>query len=101
MSEMNNDKREEEKNGETGKDQEAKTRNSEPASGDATAGNSDAAGTPDASPHPYEELLDEYPLRSPEEDPVWSVRIVKGWMWFLAFSIGGILLLLVLGLFYE
>lgn len=51
--------------------------------------------------HPYEELMDDYPLREPGEDPVWSVRIVKGWMWFLAFTTGGILLLIVLGLFYD
>jgi len=52
-------------------------------------------------PHPYEELLDDYPLREPGDDPVWSVRIVKGWMWFLAFATGGIVLLLILGLFYD
>jgi hypothetical protein len=55
----------------------------------------------DGPPHPHEELMDDYPLREPTEDPVWSVRIVKGWMWFLAFTTGGILLLIVLGFFYD
>jgi len=53
------------------------------------------------TPHPFEELLDDYPLRDPAEDPVWSVRIVKVWAWFMAFSIAGIVLLLILGLFYD
>ena len=53
------------------------------------------------SPHPHEKLMNDYPLREPGEDPVWSVRIVKGWMWFLAFTTGGILLLIVLGFFYD
>lgn len=52
-------------------------------------------------PHPTEELLDEYPLRDPGEDPVWSVRIVKGWIWFLVFCILGIVLLLFLGFIYD
>jgi len=52
-------------------------------------------------PHPFEELLDDYPLRDKSEDPVWSVRIVRGWIWFMYFSIAGIVLLLVLGLFYD
>ncbi len=73
----------------------------EPASGDVAASGPGADASSDASPHPYEEILDEYPLREAAEDPVWSIRIVKGWMWFLAFSITGVLLLLVLGFFYD
>jgi hypothetical protein len=76
---------------EKARDVEPGTRNLEPASGDA----------PDATPHPYEALLDEYPLRDPAEDPVWSVRIIKGWLYFLAFNITWIILFLILGIFYE
>ena len=57
--------------------------------------------TPEVPPHPYEELMDDYPLREPGDDPVWSIRVVKGWMWFLAFTTGGILLLIILGFFYD
>jgi len=66
-------------------------------------GSSESSGSPESkgAPHPHEELMDDYPLRKPGEDPVWSVRVVKGWMWFLAFTTGGILLLIVLGLFYD
>lgn len=55
----------------------------------------------EGEPHPYEDLLDEYPLRDPSEDPVWSVRIVRGWMWFLAVTTGGLLLLLILGIWFD
>jgi hypothetical protein len=53
------------------------------------------------TPPPYEEILEEYPLRDAAEDPVWSVRIVKGWLWFLALSAGGIILLTILGFFFD
>jgi archaellum component FlaD/FlaE len=66
-----------------------------------TAEGSSADESVDIAPHPYEEILDDYALRDPSEDPVWSVRIVKWWMWFLAFSVGGIVLLLILGFFYD
>jgi hypothetical protein len=111
MSDMTDENREERNNQETGKrgngetaetrDAEPGTRNPEPASGNVAAPGPGADTPPDASPHPYEEILDEYPLREAAEDPVWSVRIVKGWMWFLAFSITGIVLLLILGFFYD
>jgi len=83
------------------RDAEPGTRNPEPASGDVAAPGSGADAPPDASPHPYEEMLDEYPLRETSEDPIWSVRIVKGWMWVLAVSVTGVLMLLVLGFFYD
>jgi hypothetical protein len=54
-----------------------------------------------SKPHPYEAILEEYPLREASEDPVWSVRVVKGWMWFLAICGGGIILLTVLGFFFD
>jgi len=83
------------------RDAEPGTRNPEPASGDVAAPGPSADAPPDASPHPYEMIMDEYPLREASEDPIWSVRIIKGWMWFLAFSITGVVLLLVLGFFYD
>ena len=98
---MSEDQREKEKipetekrgMGETGKNQGPVpgTRTPEPVSTDSD----------DTSPHPFEVLLDEYPLREPSEDPVWSVRIVKGWMYFLAFNFAWMLLFLILGIFYE
>lgn len=83
------------------RDAEPGTRNTEPASGDVAAPGPSADAPPDASPHPYEMIMDEYPLREASEDPIWSVRIIKWWMWFLAFSITGVVLLLVLGFFYD
>ena len=76
----------------TGSGQE--TQNSEPAA-------ADAAEATAASPHPVEALLDKYPLRDPSEDPVWSVRIVRGWLYFLAFNFAWMLLFLVLGIFID
>jgi hypothetical protein len=77
------------------------TRIPEPASGTAGGPESEVGAKPDATPHPYEALLDEYPLRDPAKDPVWSVRIIKGWLYFLAFNITWIILFLILGIFYE
>jgi hypothetical protein len=78
----------------------------EPTAGGPTAQGSRASestanGPADSTPHPYEEILDDYPLRDAVEDPVWSVRIVKGWIWFLAICGGGIVLLTVLGFFFD
>jgi hypothetical protein len=67
----------------------------------STTDESKAAGPSISTPHPFEALLDEYPLREPSEDPVWSVRIVKGWMYFLAFNFAWMFLFFILGLFYE
>lgn len=58
-------------------------------------------GPTDSTPHPLEALLDEYPLRDPSEDPVWSVRIVRGWMYFLAFNFVWMFLIFILGIFNE
>ena len=45
--------------------------------------------------------LDEYPLRPAGEDPRWAVNTVKGWVWFDLFSLAFVLVMLVLGLFYD
>ena len=66
-----------------------------------TPADSTPPGSLDSTPHPFEALLDEYPVRDPSEDPVWSVRIVKGWMFFLAFNFAWMFLFFILGLFYE
>lgn len=83
--------RKESEAGKTEQEAHEPTEDSVPENGEAPSG----------SPHPIETLLEDYPLREPGEDPVWSVRIVKGWLWFLAFSVSGILLLTILGFFYD
>lgn len=85
-------------NGEGGKDEAAA--DSDTAESPAVDGTAEPKGETEPA-HPYEELLEEYPLRDAAEDPVWSVRIVKWWMWFLAFCFAGLLLLLALGFFYD
>jgi hypothetical protein len=77
------------------------TQDLEPASGDKAGPEPGEDESPEAAPHPYEALLDEYPLRDPSEDPVWSVRIVKGWMYFVVFNIVWIVVFLILGVFIE
>jgi hypothetical protein len=105
---MSDEHREEEMRGKEEKGKETGTRhpepgirNLEPASGSAGGPESEVGAKQDATPHPFEALLDEYPLRDPSEDPVWSVRIIKGWLYFLAFNFAWMFLFLILGLFYE
>jgi hypothetical protein len=116
VSDMTDEYREEEKDQETeklgnGDEQRSETRNPEPTDSDDMADgiktpgpmvNGSTAGiSNDTTPHPYEELLEDYPLREASEDPVWSVRIVKWWLWILAVAVTGVVLLLVLGFFYD
>jgi hypothetical protein len=49
----------------------------------------------------WEADLDVYPLRPPSEDPRWAVRTVVGWVVFALISLAFILVLLVLGAFYD
>jgi hypothetical protein len=42
-----------------------------------------------------------YPLREPSEDPRWSVRTVKIWIGFALTSLLFILIMLILGIFYD
>jgi hypothetical protein len=44
---------------------------------------------------------DGYPLRPPEEDPRWAVNTVRIWLGFALFSLAIILILLLLGVFYD
>lgn len=60
--------------------------------------------SPEKSPekrHPWEDELVSYPLRQPEEDPSWAVKIVKVWLWIALASGIFILALLILGFFYD
>ena len=98
---MSDEHREEEMREREEKGKETGTRNPEPASGSAGGPESEVGAKQDATPHPFEALLDEYPLRDPSEDPVWSVRIIKGWLYFLAFNFAWMFLFLILGLFNE
>jgi len=100
MSEEHGEQKKDLEMGVTG-DPEPGTRNPEQASGNTAGPGSSSAAAPDATPHPFEALLDEYPLREPFEDPVWSVRIIKGWMYFLAFNFAWMLLIFILGIFYD
>ncbi len=55
------------------------------------------AQTPDA----HEEEIDVYPLREPSEDPRWAVRTVWGWVGIALFLLLFIIVLLILGLWYD
>jgi hypothetical protein len=52
-------------------------------------------------PPAWEADLDSYPLRAPSEDPRWAVRTVWCWVVFAVTSLVFILVLLVLGAFYD
>jgi hypothetical protein len=60
-----------------------------------------AASDGSMSHHPWESMLDSYPLRPPVEDPGWAVKIVKIWLGFAIASGMFILALIVLGFFYD
>ncbi len=49
----------------------------------------------------WEEELDEYPLRDPKADPNWAVRIVKIWVVAALSFLTFVVVLLILGMFYE
>ena len=49
----------------------------------------------------WEAELDEYPLRPPEEDATWAIRTVQTWLGFALFSIAFVLVMLILGFFYD
>jgi|GEM_PF-1478469 len=61
-----------------------------------------AEDRPEGSPGPeWEKELEVYPLREASEDPKWAVRTVWIWIGFGLISLAFILVLLVLGLFYD
>lgn len=43
----------------------------------------------------------DYPLQDADKDPRWAVRTVKVWLGIALFSLFGILVLMILGIFYE
>jgi hypothetical protein len=47
------------------------------------------------------EDIDDYPLRESNEDPRWAVRTVWIWVGFALFFLAFIIILLILGLFYD
>ena len=55
------------------------------------------AKTPDA----HEEEIDVYPLRERSEDPRWAVRTVYVWVSIAVFLLLFIIVLLILGLWYD
>ena len=69
----------------------------------APNGASNENGEPESrEPAPeWESELQSYPLRKAGEDQRWAVNTVRIWMGFLIFSLLGIMILLVLGLYYD
>ena len=49
----------------------------------------------------WEAELDEYPLRDPKADPNWAVRIVKIWVVTALSFLTFVVVLLILGMFYD
>ena len=49
----------------------------------------------------WEEELDQYPLRDPKTDPAWAVRTVKLWIVVALSFLTFIIVLLILGIFYD
>jgi hypothetical protein len=62
-----------------------------------------AGDTASTEPAPPEEggYGDGYPLRSPDKDPRWAVNTVRIWLGIALFSLAFILVLMVLGIFYD
>jgi hypothetical protein len=65
-----------------------------------TKENTTSPETPE-SERVWGEDLDLYPLKKPDEDPRWAVRTVWIWVGIALFFLAFILILLVLGLFYD
>ena len=53
------------------------------------------------TPNAHEEEVDVYPLREPSEDPRWAVRTVRVWVIIALFLLLFIIVLLILGLWYD
>ncbi|HDY64602.1 MAG TPA: hypothetical protein ENH84_00010 [Phycisphaerae bacterium] len=51
--------------------------------------------------HRWETEMDTYPLRTAKEDPRWAIATVGIWVCFAMFCIIFIVLLLVLGWYYD
>ena len=49
----------------------------------------------------WEADLDEYPLREASEDPNWASRTVWIWTVFAVISLGLLVLITILGIFYD
>ena len=58
--------------------------------------------TPDlGEPHPWEAEMDAYPTRAPKDDPRWAIRVVTVWIAISIALLAFIVLLIILGLFYD
>ena len=53
------------------------------------------------TPHPLEKDLDVYPLRNPSEDPRWAVRTIWTWVCMAVFLLLFLIVLIILGLWYD
>ena len=51
--------------------------------------------------HPWERELASYPLRDAAEDPRWAVRLARGWLWTATATGLFVLVLILLGIFYD
>lgn len=85
-------------------DKQAEEATEEEEESAAEGADGEAEGTAEAAPDEEPEWaaeLDEYPLREPSEDPGWAVWIVRIWVGFTVFCIVFILVLIVLGFWYD
>ena len=55
----------------------------------------------DHTPNTLEESLDVYPLRHPSEDPRWAVRTIWTWVGMAVFLLLFIVVLIILGIWYD
>ncbi|MBW7988733.1 MAG: hypothetical protein FVQ84_01745 [Planctomycetes bacterium] len=53
------------------------------------------------TPNAHEDEIEVYPLREPSEDPRWAVRTVWSWVSIAVFLLLFIIVLLILGLWYD
>lgn len=73
----------------------------DPTGPDSASPDSNEAAVAEEAGSQWEAELDVYPLRAPEADPGWAVMTVKIWLGFALFSLVAIVLLVILGFFYE
>ena len=71
----------------------------QPETPDSVPASTDA-GAEEPAP-PWEADLDEYPVRSPSDDPRWAGCIVWTWVVFAVASLIFIIVLIILGVFYD
>ena len=64
-------------------------------------GGAPAEESPEPPAPEWEAELDSYPLREPKEDARWALNTVRVWMGIAIGCLIGIIILLILGLYYD